>query len=112
MRHRTDMENKYLNTISNLKDLRNYLDDFSRHLEFEMDDLRDRLEHVDETDGSFQEMLERYKMDYFNVLSKDMCQIVEQIRNQHLEFLDRFIERYGRVWHKDENGKLEEKSIN
>ena len=105
-------DNKYFNTISNLKKLRNYLDDFSRHLEFEVDYLRDRLESVDETYGSFQEMLERYKKDYFNVLSKDMCQIVEQVRNQHLEFLDRFIERYGRVWYRDENGKLEERYIN
>lgn len=105
-------DNKYFNTISNIKDLRDYLDDFSRLLESEMDTLRYRLEHVDETDGLYQEMLERYKKDYFNVLSKDMCQIVEQIRNQHLEFLDRFIERYGRVWYKDENGKLEERYIN
>ena len=87
------MEDKYFNAISNLKDLRNYLDDFSRHLEFEMDDLRDRLEHIDKTDGSFQEMLERYKKDYCNVLSKDVCQIVEQIRIQHIVFLDRMIDR-------------------
>ena len=105
-------DNKYFNTISNLKDLRDYLDDFSRLLESEMDTLQYRLENVDETEGSFQETLERYKKDYCNVLSKDMCQIVEQIRNQHLEFLDRSIERYGRAWYMDENGQLEERSIN
>lgn len=86
------MEDKYFDTIHNLKDLRNYLNDFSRFLESEMDTLRYRLEHVDETDDLCQEMLERYKKDYCNVLSKDMCQIVEQIRNQHLVFLDRVID--------------------
>lgn len=105
-------DNKFFNTISNIKDLRDYLDDSSRLLESEMNTLRYRLEHVDETKGSFQEMLERYKKDYCNVLSKDMCQIVEQIRNQHLEFLDRFIEIYDRRWYRDENGQLEERSIN
>ena len=85
-------DNKYFNTICNIKDLRDYLDDFSRLLESEMDTLRYRLEHVDDTDGLYQEMLERYKKDYCNVLSKDVCQIVEQIRNQHLEFLDRVID--------------------
>ena len=87
------MEEKYHKTVCNLKNLRNCLDDFSRLLESEMDTLQYRLEHVDETDGLFQEMLERYKKDYCNVLSKDVCQIVEQIRIQHIVFLDRMIDR-------------------
>lgn len=109
------MEDTFINSMHNLKDLHFYLENFSRLLEVEIDQLRYKLEHVDETDGLFQEMLERYKKDYYSVLSKDICQIIDQIRTAHFEYLDGFIEsieRYGRVWYSDENGKLEEKSIN
>ncbi len=106
------MEYKYDNTICNLKDLRNYLDDFSRLLESEMDTLQYRLEHIDETDGLFLECVEQYKKDCCGLLYKDMYQIINQIRTKHLEYLDRFIERYGRVWYRNEDGKLEERSIN